>query len=142
MTVIQSAQALIKSCPHLSEFVQAIGGTYNPQAPSGYRIRAVSADPVIRRYADGSSLRRCVFLFESSEAHPAGVIDAIQDSGFYEHFAAWLEQQAILGNLPALEEGQHPVALYCSSTGYSEETGENSYQYRIECNLTYYQGGN
>ena len=65
----------------------------------------------------------------------------IENSGFYEDFLNWIEQENAQGNLPILEGNKEAVELKVSTTGYAFQTDENSARYQIQLKLIYLQKG-
>lgn len=140
--IIDSIRSFIRTCPHLQEFNGAIkvNVDYLEAIPTSYSIEETPTDPIIKRYVDGSTRRQYGFVFTSCESYGADVLQNISNSGFYEDFATWLEQQSLLNNLPVLEDGKESIKIEAITTGYAFETDIDSARYQIQCRLIYNQG--
>lgn len=57
-----------------------------------YSIDPIGADPIYKRYVDGSCLKQFQFAFTSKEAYDGDARTGIANSGFYQDFAEWTEQ--------------------------------------------------
>ena len=63
----------------------------------------------------------------------------IENSGFFQAFDEWLEEQSFMGNFPELEDGKLPVLMETLNSGYLYDVNEINAKYRIECRLIYVQ---
>ena len=61
------------------------------------------------------------------------------DSGFYEDFSDWLDEQTKSGNLPIMREGLTPTKIEAISSGYLfDVSGDlSNARYQIQCRLIY-----
>ena len=120
----------MRTCPLLDEDgkvrVNFLGDT-----PIEYVIEEVPAEPIVKRYVDGSSIRQVLFIFASRD----------DSSNFYENLSDWFEQQTLNGDLPVLPEGMESQKIEAISTGYALEADEleKTARYQIQCKLTYYK---
>lgn len=67
-----------------------------------YSIDPIGADPIYKRYVDGSCLKQFQFAFTSKEAYDGDARTGIANSGFYQDFAEWTEQNNLDDILPEL----------------------------------------
>ena len=63
----------------------------------------------------------------------------IENSGFFQDFDEWLEEQSFMGNFPDLEDGKLPVLMETLNSGYLYDVNGINAKYRIECRLIYVQ---
>ena len=77
------------------------------------------------------------FAGKGNKTAPAGF--NIENSGFFQAFDEWLEEQDFNGNFPKLEKGKIPISLETLSSGYLYDVDEVRARYRIECRLIYRQ---
>lgn len=54
-----------------------------------YSIDPIGADPIYRRYTDGTCLKQFQFALTSKEAYDGDARTAIAKSGFYQSFEEW-----------------------------------------------------
>lgn len=141
MTIIESVRNFISECPHLSEFAEGINVDYLDSRSTSYSIEEVPSNPIIKKYIDGSSVRQYLFLFTSRESYGQDVIQNLENSGFYEHFALWLEKQSDIRKLPSLDGNREAITIEAITNGYAFATDIDKAQYQIQCKLVYYQGG-
>ena len=137
MTIIESLKAYLKTCPNLADGA-LLEVDHNGPAIQ-YAIVPVPGARVLETYLDGGSLREFPFAFQTA-AITADDAERIDNAGFQEMFADWLETQTEAGNLPALGAGKTAESIAATSWGYLFEQGESDTGiYQIQCRLTYYQ---
>ncbi|MCI1955367.1 MAG: hypothetical protein LKJ21_03200 [Oscillospiraceae bacterium] len=139
MAIIQSLYDYFKACPLLGD--GKINVDYLPEKTREYTIDAITGDPYIKRYARGAAMKQYLFAFGNREFYGPDVLQNIANSGFYEDFSDWLEQQTKARNFPALGPGKTPRKIEAQSTGYLFGASPDSARYQIQCRLIYYQEG-
>jgi len=138
MTIIESVKTFIATYSGLVAnvplSVDALGDT-----PTEYAIIPLPGSKIVEPYIDGSSLREFPFAFQSTMS-TADELERIENSGFYEDFAAWLESQTLAGTLPTMGNGKTAEVIEAVGWGYIQDQGESSTAiYQITCRLTYKQ---
>jgi hypothetical protein len=139
MTVLESIRTYILTIPFLKD--GKIGIDYLGVEAGDYSINDVPTEIVIKKYLDGSSLRAKAFTFTSKEMYSVEYLNNLSNSGFYEDFANWLEEQTYLGNLPTMATGLQAESIQALSNGYLfdvDTTGDKA-QYQIQCQLVYFK---
>lgn len=109
---------------------------YLSNEPIQYVIEPIPIEPVLRQYADGSSLRQFVFQFGSREYFGADVIQNMANTEFYEDFSALIEDNNKKGVLPEIDGIQ---SIECLSNGTINEDNTNNAKYVIQMRITYYK---
>lgn len=138
MSIIQAIRDYIAACPLLHE--GAIVGVDRLGAQGvAYTIDTTPSEPVVRQYVDGGSLRQFLFVFASREAYGTKVVENLRNSGFYEDFAEWIEQNNAKGILPELEDGKKAYEIEITSSGYAYDAGDDTARYQMQLRLLYYQ---
>jgi hypothetical protein len=67
-------------------------------------------------------------------------LERIENSGFYETLADWLEEQTKAGNLPTLDAGKTAESIEAVTWGFVYQQGESATGiYQITCKLVYEQ---
>ena len=134
--LIDSVRSYILACPFLSDGrvnVDYIG------TDMGYSVDPLPCDPIMQRYMDGGAKKQFQFAFTSQEEYDQDARINIENSGFFQSFEEWLEQQSFNGNLPKLEEKKNPISIETLNSGYLYDINEEKAKYRIECRLIYTQ---
>lgn len=134
--LIDIVRLYILTCPFLSDGrvnVDYIG------TDMGYSIDPLPCDPIIQRYMDGGTKKQFQFAFTSQEEYDQDARINIENSGFFQSFEEWLEQQSFNDNLPELEEKKSPISIETLNSGYLYDINEEKAKYRIECRLIYAQ---
>lgn len=137
--IIKVLRDYIRNCPHLDTFNNAIKVNVNylePQADT-YSIEEVPIEPILKRYVNGDSIRQYAFIFTSREPYGADVFQNIDNSGFYEKFADWVENQDDNEIFPLLDNGLEPISIEVTSTGYAFAVTEDTAQFQIQLRLKY-----
>lgn len=104
--------------------------------PIEYVIEPIPVEPVIRQYADGSSLRQFVFQFGSREYFGADVIQNMRNTEFYEDFSELIEDNNKKGVLPKINGIQ---SIECLNNGTINEDNTDNAKYVIQMRITYYK---
>lgn len=134
--LIDIVRLYILTCPFLSDGrvnVDYIG------TDMGYSIDPLPCDPIIQRYMDGGAKKQFQFAFSSQEEYDQDARINIENSGFFQSFEEWLEQQSFNGNLPELGEKKNPISIETLNSGYLYDMNGENAKYRIECRLIYAQ---
>lgn len=139
MTIIESIRNFIETCPFLDDFRQAVNVEFLGENAKSYMLESTPVEPLVKRYMDGSSVMQYAFVFASREYYGPDVMENIENSGFYEHFAQWLDECTLDGNLPVMEDDKTAKKITATTTGYVFNTDETKAMYQIQCKLIYFQ---
>ena len=134
--LIDSIRAFILTCPLLQDGrvnVDYVG------EEMGYSIDPLTCDPNIQKYTDGGAKKQFQFAFTSQEEYDQDARINIENSGFFQAFDEWLEEQSFNGNFPGLDDGKIPISLETLNSGYLYDVNGINAKYRIECRLIYAQ---
>lgn len=138
--VLEAIRTFIKEeCPCLEEFYNGLGVDYLEEEDTAYMIEAVPANPIVKRYINSDTERQCVFAFSSRESYGSNVRRNLENIGFFDVFADWMEQCNREERLPKLGEKQTAKKLEVLTSGYVYQAGVDKAQYRIQCRLIYLQ---
>lgn len=137
--IISSIRNYIRQCPYLDTFNSAIrvNVNYLEPSPDTYSIEEVPIEPILKKYVNGDSVRQYAFIFTSREPYGVDVLQNIDNSGFYERFASWIESNNDSGIFPILENGLEPLEIKVTSTGYAFAVTEDTAQFQIQMRLKY-----
>lgn len=138
MTIIESVKDFILTCPLLTE-LKSLNIDFLPEDPDTYSIENIPAQEILKTYLDGSTERQFVFVFAARMFYSEEVRNNIENSGFYEKFAEWLEEQTEADNLPALTGGKTASKVEAMSSGYLYDIAGDlsNARYQIQCRLIY-----
>lgn len=107
--------------------------------PTEYAVIPVPGARIIERYLDGKTKREYPFLIQSVFS-TADEAERIENSGFYETLADWLETQNEADNLPTLDAGKTAESIEAVSWGFVYEQGGSATGiYQITIKLVYEQ---
>lgn len=141
MSVASKVKEFIESCPFLEEFEQAYFPVVNlnvlEENATMYSIEETPADPIVKNYTNGDSVRQCVFSLCSRELY--GPAENEKTTAFYEKFADWLEECTRTGNLPALSGQLKSKSVRATTNGYLYDSEGTKCQYRIQCQFVYFK---
>lgn len=141
--IIKSLRDYIRTCPHLDTFNNAIKVNVNYLEPNTdtYSIEEVPIEPILKKYVNGDSIRQYAFIFTSREPYGIDVLQNIDNSGFYERFADWIENQNYNEIFPLLDNGLEPLEIKVTSTGYAFAVTDDTAQFQIQLRLKYFKKG-
>ncbi len=137
MTIIESLYHYLDACPLLQDGMLYVD--YLGPDPVSYVIDVEPATAIVKRYANGDTVRQYLFTLGTRDYYSQDVMERIDSSGFFEEISDWLDAQNIHGNLPQLSEGKEVQSIGALSTGYLYDEETNTARYQIQCGLTYYQ---
>ena len=142
--IIDAISTYIRGCPCLKKFNGAINVNVNYLGDDSttYSIEEVPVKPIIKKYVDGSTMRQFQFIFASREPYGSDVLQNIENSGFYEEFSSWIENNNSQGIFPNFDEGKIVDNIEVLSPGYAFMVDENVVRYQIELRLIYFQRRN
>lgn len=130
---VEAIRSFFGKCPFLKD--GALNIDYSGEKPIHYSIDTMPvADPVVRKYSDGGTLRQQAFAFTSTEFYSEDIIDQINACGFYEQLEEWIEIQSKKGNLPSIKGIQSMEVL---SPGYLFDAEQGIARYQIQCRILY-----
>ena len=137
MKIIESVKNFILTCPCLAEL--AVHVDFLPESTDTYSIEEVPVNSVLQTYLDGTQERQFVFVFASRFYYSDETRNNIENSGFYEDFSDWLDEQTKVGNFPVMRDGLTPSKIEAMSSGYLFDiSGDMSNaRYQIQCRLIY-----
>ncbi len=104
-----------------------------------YTIETGIFTPIVATYVNGDTLRIYQFNFGSREFYSMDRLQNIENSTFYEQFAAWVEEQERQGNYPEMPEKCYPRELVVLSPGYLYDGSMKTARYQIQLQLEYYK---
>jgi len=138
MSLISAVQTYIKTYSQLATnapvWVDYIGKT-----PTQYAISPLPGARIIETTITGKTTREFPFAFELVE-FTADDAQRLENLGFFEAFADWLETQTNAGTLPTLASGKTSEKIEALGWGYLLDEGESGTGvYQIQCKLTYAQ---
>ena len=137
ISIIESIREFILTCPFLADWrvnVDYIG------VDMSYSVDPLPCTPVLALYVDGGKKKQFQFAFMSKEAYDEDARINIENSGFYQQFEEWMEQQADTEIFPELSNPkQTATGIETLNSGYLFDAENQKALYRIECRLLYEQ---
>lgn len=138
MTIIEAVRDYILTCPLLKDLAR-INVDFLPEDAKTYSIESVPTTTIISTNIDGSTTRQFVFVFASRLIYTDELRNNIDNSGFYEAFENWLEDNSENDVFPTLAEGLTPTKIEAMSSGYLFDIAGDftNARYQIQCRLIY-----
>lgn len=138
MSIIEAIQTYIADYDQLVEnaplWVDYIG-----KEPTQYAISPLPGARILETDILGGTTREFPFAFEMVELTEDDA-KRLENIGFFEAFADWLETQTHDGEFPDLGEGKTAEKIEALGWGYLFDAGESGTGvYQIQCKLTYFQ---
>jgi hypothetical protein len=138
MTIIQALRTYLATCPALKSGALLLVD-YAGANPIQYGIIPLPGERIAEAYINGASLREFPFAFQTASS-TADDLERIDNAGFSETFADWLEAQSDAGTLPALGVKKTAERIEAVQWGFLYEQGESETGiYQVQCKLTYSQ---
>ena len=137
MNIMENVRSFIRTYPPLAE--NKLNVDFLPADARSYSVEAIPSNDVVKTYLDGSTVRQFLFVLASRESYGGEVLQQLENLGFYEEFAAWLNQQNLRKNFPLLEDGKTAIKIEATTPGYAFSSGESKARYQIQCKLEFMQ---
>ena len=137
-TIIQSIREYFIASDILDKN-NRLNNDYLGANPTEYTLDTILTNPIVKQYVDGSAIKQYQFVFGSREYYGPDVLQNIENSGFYEQFAQWVEEHSDIGKLPVLEGDRESVRLEVVTNGYLFDANEENARYQIQLRLIYYE---
>ena len=136
-SIIEGITDFFIKCPLLKDGVFRVDALGDKGVE--YTIETGIFTPVVRTHINGSTERIYQFNFGSREYYSLDRLQNIENSTFYEQFAAWVEDQDRQENYPDMPEKCHPQSLRVLSPGYLYDGSMKNARYQIQLQLEYYK---
>lgn len=139
MTILGAIQTYIKTYGSLESNAPVLIDFLGVN-PTGYSIVSLPGANVVERYLDGGSLREYPFALQAMFS-TADDAERLENLGFFEAFADWLESQTAAGVLPtSLGTGRTSEKIEATGQAFLYEQGVSGRGiYSVQAKLTYSQ---
>lgn len=136
-TIIDALTKYFIKCDLLRDGAMRVD--YLGEKPVEYTLETMPTDPIMKRYADGSTVRQYLFAFGSREYYSQDRLQNIKNSGFYEKLSDWVEAKSKAGELPELPDGMEATKMQVVSSGYLYDGSLKNARYQIQLRLVYFK---
>lgn len=137
--VIKYISDFVKTSPVLEE-IKKLNIDYLGTGEGECVIESVPADPIIKRYVDGTTQRQLLFVFASKEFYGGDELENLDNLGFYESLQAWFEEVTDKNLFPPMGAGREPLSIQALTSGYIfDASEENRARYQLQARFTYLQ---
>lgn len=133
MTKIEAIRKYFDKCPFLDAQAR-INIDYIGAEAIEYSIYTEPIDPVYKTYADGGKLKQFGFTFTTLTYHGAELMQQIENSGFYDDFTNWIDENNKNGVLPEINGA---LRIEILTNGYLINAEADLAQYQIQLKLIY-----
>ena len=140
MTIISSIRSYLAGYSGLKTGAP-LWVNYLSTVPAQYAIVPLGGQRRVETYIDASNhyLAEYPFAFQSMES-TADQLERLENIGFYEAFAEWLDTQTEAGSLPTMDAKKTAESIEATGWGFLYEQGQSSTGvYQIQCKLVYEQ---
>lgn len=110
-----------------------------PPGAGEFSVDVVPVDSIIKRYLSGGSVRQFDFVIAMRALWGEDVRCQMENIGFFEGLADWLEGKSKAGDLPELGFGRRCLRVEVSSSGYAFAPETEYARYQMQCKLIYRQ---
>ena len=141
--LISCVRDYILACPHL-EKLNNLGINFLDKKSNSFSIEEIPTKKIIGGpYVDGSSKRQFIFVVASTFDFSKELQNQIDNSGFYEDFSDWIEENNDKGIFPEMKNGYVPEEIEVDTSGYlySIYNDLSKARYQIQCKFTYTKEG-
>ena len=111
--------------------------------PEKFSLDSIPGERTVKKYMDGSSVRRQLFTISSRAAYGPDLTQQKDNLRFFSDLEAWIDEREVLGLLPQLGPRRSARSLRVTSTAYpievDEGQGTSTARYQIQLELIYLQ---
>ena len=136
--IIDKVRDFMRQCPYLNGD-RRVNVDFLPDKVFEYTIDAVPTNTTVKTYADGGKVKQFTFVFASKEHYGPEALVNIENNGFYQKVADWIEDKSNRYELPKLSEGKESMFMEVLDSGYLFHADENRARYQMQIRLVYYQ---
>lgn len=136
-SIIKALEQFFIKCELLKDGAFRID--YLGEKPVEYTLEVLTCDPIVKKYADGSSVRQYLFAFGSKEYYSQDRLQNIENSAFYERLSDWVEKKSATGELPELPPDMEAQKMQVVSSGYLFDGSMKNARYQIQLRLLYFK---
>lgn len=140
--IIRSIRDYVLKCPYL-ERLSKLGINFLDEESNSFSIEEVPSKTITHKRVDGSTEREFIFVVASMFDFSEELQNQINNSGFYEDFSEWIEENNENGILPELKEGLISEEIEVETSGYLYliNNSISKARYQIQCKLIYTKEG-
>lgn len=138
-SIIDSVRTYLLTYPDL-EYGNVNVDYLGPESVN-YTVDSIPTTAILSEDVLGNTVRQFQFVIGSREAYGSDTLQNMANSGWYEAFSDWLDDQTEAGVFPILESGKTPIKIFSSDMGYlmDGDAAAGNARYQIQCTLIYEQ---
>ena len=132
-------RAWLRTCPHIVAS-NRFGADYMGGKTTEYSIISV---PSMLRYRENILGKEVLFdkqeqnfIFAALAPYSNDIKQNLENLGFFQDVASWIDEQNQTGNYPEWDGGKI-TAIHASNTGAPVQTGANEARYQFQIRVTY-----
>lgn len=139
MTILEYLREYLKEYPKLTG--ERIDIDCLGSKPDSLSLDAVPSEPIVQRYLNGATVRRCLFLFSCRAYYGQDLKQQAENLAFLEGLEEWLERQRLFCKVPKLGEKRtaRPITVITSAYPAIINGDTGMARYQIQCELLYTQ---
>lgn len=134
-TILKSITEYFMDCPLLQDGVFRVDALGFDGVE--YVVETGTYEPILNRFVNGSTRRQFQFSFGSREAFSMDRVQNLENSGFYERLAEWVEELSFNDILPALPDGMYAEGIEVLSPAYVFDSSMTHARYQMPMRLIY-----
>ena len=135
----QAIRDWLRACP-LIDPDDLFGVEYICPDPLSYSLQEKHGDPILKRYADGTTLRARTWVLTAVQNYGPDLAGQIANSDFWQQLTDWVETQDRHRRYPALPQGCLARSIGVSAP-HLAQAGTDAARYQAELKFTYYKKG-
>lgn len=139
MTMTEAIREWLMTCPQVEG--QAFNVNHLGAEPLEFAIIEAPTTPVLKRYVDGSTMRRKAFALSAVQDYSPDVLQNIAASGLWDEITNWVEAQNRARSFPRLGDGITCSRVEVTATHSLLQTTPTTGRYQLQLAITYHQRG-
>lgn len=133
MKIIEAIRQYFNECPLLDENAR-INIDYIGLEAIEYAIYSEPIEPIYKKYVDGGSIKQFGFTFTTVNYYSPELAIQIENSGFYDEFNKWIEDNNKKDILPKVNGA---IEIEILTNGFLLDVDTDKAKYQIQMKLIY-----
>lgn len=133
MKKIEAIRSYFNTCPLLDDEAR-LSIDYRGSEAIEYSIYSNPVNPIVKKYVDGGALKQYSFVFSTLSYYSPELSQQLENSGFFEEFERWIENNNRTGKLPNVSGA---IKVEILTSGYLMNAEADTASYQIQLRLLY-----
>lgn len=133
--MIESIKKYFEACPIFSD--GKINVNYLGNGDACYSIDNVPAEPIVKKYCDGATLRQFVFVLAIRDIYNESIARNLKNAQIFEELEKWVLRKNSEGVFPDTDEDCEPIGIEVTKGGCLYDSNIQTGRMQVEMRFVY-----